>query len=476
MYESFYGLNEEPFRLSSDYRFCYGHKSYSRAKAYMQYAFERAEGFVMITGQPGTGKTTLVNELTHTLDSNDPVKIAMLVTTQMDSSDLLRMVAYHFGLSNLGQSKAEVLQQLTDMLTQNHRSGGRALLIIDEAQGLTVNSLEELRLLTNLQVENTPLIQIFLLGQEALKRLIHLPEMEQVHQRLVATCFLKPLELDETKAFIQHRLSVAGWRNRPVISEAVYPVIHKFSQGIPRRINLICSRLFLYGSIEELETIRLADSEVVISELMSEQLLADGLTIGEEFNAVDSFDGAQSNNLNANSAQDPVTDNVDAYSPPVEPEEDFGFELIEESFDTAVDKVAFQKVASESLFATEQVSARNLEPNSKTEEAPTLSRPLPLDSVDSSALDVNSGETEPQVIRTAKHHRSSHGRSSLEPPYKDSLHYSEEYKEKDYSVGLILLSIIAVFLIVTMVLFLISPEGFVEQVYRLKGVFDAILS
>ena len=136
MYEAFYGLNEEPFRLSSDYRFCYGHKSYSRAKAYMQYAFERAEGFVMITGQPGTGKTTLVNELTHTLDSEEPVKIAMLVTTQMDSSDLLRMVAYHFGLTDLGQSKSEVLQQLTNMLTQTHRSGGRALLIIDEAQGL----------------------------------------------------------------------------------------------------------------------------------------------------------------------------------------------------------------------------------------------------------------------------------------------------------------------------------------------------
>ncbi|WP_075171392.1 ExeA family protein [Neptunomonas phycophila] len=471
MYEAFYGLNEEPFRLSSDYRFCYGHKSYSRAKAYMQYAFERAEGFVMITGQPGTGKTTLVNELTHTLDSEEPVKIAMLVTTQMDSSDLLRMVAYHFGLTDLGQSKSEVLQQLTNMLTQNHRSGGRALLIIDEAQGLTINSLEELRLLTNLQVDNTPLIQIFLLGQEALKKLIHRPEMEQVHQRLVATCFLKPLELDETKAFVQHRLRVAGWSNRPVISEAVYPVIHKFSQGIPRRINLICSRLFLYGSIEELETIRLADSEVVIGELLSEQLLADGLVIGDEFNAVDAYEPEPND---VSETEDDLAE-VDAYQPPVEMSGSEDFELIEESFP---EKNAAQTPVSEPAPDESFEVASN--PSLPESEVPTLSKPLPISALNNELKEAPSqnqevGAASPE-IRTAKHSDAFRSREASEHLLTDSLHYSEEYKDKDYSLGLILLSVVAVLLIVTMVLFLISPEGFVEQVYRLKGLIDALLA
>ncbi|WP_372738471.1 ExeA family protein [Neptunomonas sp.] len=290
MYDTYYHLSEEPFRLSSDFRFCYGHQSFSRARAYMQYAFERAEGFVMITGQPGTGKTTLVNDLVHSLESTSSVKIAMLITTQMDASDLLRMVAYSFGIKEEISNKAVLLQRMSEMLISNHRNGGRALLIIDEAQGLTVSALEELRLLTNVQLNSVPLIQIFLLGQEGLKDLIHSPEMEQVHQRLVATCFLKPLLESETKAYIKHRLEIAGWKNNPAISEAVYPIIFKYSQGIPRRINLICSRLFLYGSLEELDKIGVNAAELVIAELRSEQLLPVGISPGKEFEALDVYE------------------------------------------------------------------------------------------------------------------------------------------------------------------------------------------
>ena len=191
MYELYYNLQAEPFRLSPDHRFCFNHRSYAKAKSYMQYAFHRAEGFVMITGRPGTGKTTLVNDLVDSLSPAE-VSVAMLVSTQLDANDLLRMVAYSFGLEGELPHKAMVLQRLTRLLTNHYKEGRRALLIIDEAQDLSVSALEELRLLTNLQLNSQPLLQIFLLGQEELKDLVHGPNMEQVHQRLVAAYNLEP--------------------------------------------------------------------------------------------------------------------------------------------------------------------------------------------------------------------------------------------------------------------------------------------
>jgi type II secretory pathway predicted ATPase ExeA len=428
MYESYYGLNEEPFRLSSDYRFSYGHKSYTRARAYMQYAFDRAEGFVMITGQPGTGKTTLVNDLTNTLESDRPVKIAMLVTTQMDASDLLSMVAFHFGLETKSLSKAQTLQVLTMHLRRNHQSGGRALLIIDEAQGLSLNSLEELRLLTNLQDGNQPLIQIFLLGQEGLKALIQRPEMEQVHQRLVATCHLKPLDFEETKAYIQHRLLIAGWVGKPEISEPVYQVIHKFSQGVPRRINLVCSRLMLFGSIEELQRLTLADSKEVIQELIAEQLLSADLTLGDEFNQDDWYE--------------PIDLQMD------DPEESEG----------GHNEAA---VAEASLSATKSVEDRD----------PPLDQQILLDTLDRSeskeSITKADGNNYARVPMDAELHSRSESAREMGVVYNDSGYTPPK---RNNNIGLILLSIIAFGLISTMVLFLINPEAFVEKVYRVLSI------
>ena len=165
MYEKYYGLKAEPFRLSPDHRFCFKHQSYSKAKAYMQYAFQRAEGFVVITGRPGTGKTTLVNDLVESLASTQ-AKVAMLVCTQLEADDLLRMVADAFGLPADTNHKSLLLQRLTKLFTNGYTSGVRSLLIIDEAQDLSTCALEELRLLTNLQLNGQPLLQIFLLGQD----------------------------------------------------------------------------------------------------------------------------------------------------------------------------------------------------------------------------------------------------------------------------------------------------------------------
>lgn len=273
MYEVFYNLRAEPFRLSPDHNFCYEHKGYAKARAYMAYAFKRAEGFVMITGRPGTGKTTLIGELVESL-SSDKVTTANLVCTQLQADDLLKSVAYSFNIGSSEAGKAELLQRLTVLLNRWNREGRRALLIVDEAQDLSSSAMEELRLLTNIQTGGQPLLQIFLLGQPELRDLILSPEMEQVHQRIVAASHLEGLAPDEVEAYVLHRLQKVGWCGDPALNRAIFPLIHKFSEGVPRRINLICSRLFLLGSVEERHAIDIDDVRVVISELQAENLAA----------------------------------------------------------------------------------------------------------------------------------------------------------------------------------------------------------
>lgn len=289
MYEQYYGLTREPFRLSPDHHFAYQHRGYKKAKAYMAYAFMRAEGFVMVTGRPGTGKTTLVGALIEDLAA-ERAQIANLVCSQLQADDLLRMVAYEFGIDIGISDKGTLLQQLGRRLQKWHRSGNRALLIVDEAQDLSSSAMEELRLLTNMQVSGRPLLQIFLLGQPEFRELILRPEMEQVHQRIVAASHLQPLEADETEHYIRHRLKAAGWKGRPALSRAVYPLVFKFSEGIPRRINLICSRLFLHGSVEQSTRLGAQDVRTVIGELQGESLAAGDAFAPPDFDVEDVYD------------------------------------------------------------------------------------------------------------------------------------------------------------------------------------------
>jgi len=290
MYDRFYKLAAEPFRLSPDHAFAFEHKHYSKARAYMAYAFLRAEGFVMVTGRPGTGKTTLIGSLVDQL-AGEKVVTANLVCTQLQADDLLHVVAYEFGLPVGGGSKGHLLRQLAEKLKSWHREGRRALLVVDEAQDLSSSAMEELRLLTNIQVGGKPLLQIFLLGQPELRDLILSPAMEQVHQRIVAASHLQPLLPEETEAYIRHRLEVAGWKGDPEISRAVYPLLHKFSGGIPRRINLICSRLFLHCAVEQSHRVTVADVREVLEELQGEDLAAGPPPGTSDFLQEDEFAG-----------------------------------------------------------------------------------------------------------------------------------------------------------------------------------------
>jgi general secretion pathway protein A len=289
MYDRFYGFSEEPFRLSPDHHFAYQHRGYKKARAYMAYAFMRAEGFVMVTGRPGTGKTTLVGALIEDLAA-ERAQIANLVCSQLQADDLLSMVAHDFGVDINVTSKGQQLQLLTRQLQKWHREGRRALLIVDEAQDLSSTAMEELRLLTNIQVDGRPLLQIFLLGQPELRELILRPEMEQVHQRIVAASHLQPLEEDETGEYIRHRLRAVGWKGDPALSSAVHPLVFKFSEGIARRINLICSRLMLHGSVEELHRLGAQDVRAVIEELQGESLAAGAVFTEHDFDVEDRFE------------------------------------------------------------------------------------------------------------------------------------------------------------------------------------------
>jgi general secretion pathway protein A len=271
MYESFYGLNTDPFRLSADHRFCFNHPSYVRAKGSVQYALYRAEGFVMITGRPGTGKTTLASDLVANL-SPDKYVIGHLVSSQLEGGDLLRMAAYAFGLCVQEPQKAHLLMQLMAFLADIHERGMRSVLIIDEAQGLAPSALHELRRLSDLQHESHPLLQIVLLGQNSLREMVRTPEMEPIHQRLVAAWHLEPLGPEDTISYVRHRLEQAGWNGNPGLTPGVLPVVYQFSEGIPRRINLICSRLMLYAFLAESHTITAEDAQTVVQELSDAEL------------------------------------------------------------------------------------------------------------------------------------------------------------------------------------------------------------
>ena len=272
MYETFYQLSAEPFRLNPDPGFCFQHRTYRKAMTYMLHALYRAEGFIMITGRPGTGKTTLINDLIQTLKPDQAV-VAKIVSTQLTADDLLDLVAYAFNLNLKGCGKAEVLVQVERFLKQQYQHGRHPLLIVDEAQDMNERALEELRLLTNMQVGNHQLLQIFLVGQEQLRNMVISPSLEQLHQRLIAATLLEPLDTDNTRAYIKHRLRHVNWKGDPLISTEAYAIINRYSHGIPRRINQICSRLFLYGSIEEKHRFGIADLKIIIEELQQELLL-----------------------------------------------------------------------------------------------------------------------------------------------------------------------------------------------------------
>ncbi|KAI5916645.1 XrtA/PEP-CTERM system-associated ATPase [Thauera sp. 2A1] len=269
MYESFFKLRGKPFQLNPDPAFFYGSRGHRRAMAYLEYGLHQSEGFIVITGEIGAGKTTIVRSLLEHLDP-DKVVAANLVSTQVDSKDILRMVAAAFGLPNRTLDKAGLLLALETFLVSITAAGKRALLIVDEAQNLGADAVEELRMLSNFQLEDHALLQSFLVGQPEFRDMMQGAEMQQLRQRVIASYHLGPLDAEETRAYIEHRLSHVGWEGDPIFSPAAFTTVYGHSGGIPRRINTLCDRLMLAAFLAERHSIDEDDVRAVIEELNEE--------------------------------------------------------------------------------------------------------------------------------------------------------------------------------------------------------------
>jgi general secretion pathway protein A len=269
MYESFYGLTSKPFQLNPDPAFFFGSKQHRRAKAYLEYGVSRNEGFIVITGEIGAGKTTVLRSLIEGLHGSNVVA-GHLVTTQLGAEDTLRMVGAAFGFRVKDVPKSELLITLEAFLISQTSKGKRCLLIVDEAQNLNPKAVEELRMLSNFQFGNQALLQSFLIGQPEFREILQQPEMEQFRQRVAATCHIGPLDPEETEQYIRHRLKCAGASDKPVFDEGVFEAIHRASGGIPRRINSVCDRLMLLGFLAGKTEFTPADIDEVVREIAQE--------------------------------------------------------------------------------------------------------------------------------------------------------------------------------------------------------------
>lgn len=269
MYEAYYGLSSKPFQLNPDPSFYFASKQHRRAKAYLDYGVLRNEGFIVITGEIGAGKTTIVRGLLESLDVGKVVA-GNVVSTQLEADDTLRMVAAAFGVRTKDSSKADVLTALEAFLVGQTVQGKRCLLIVDEAQNLTPAAVEELRMLSNFQFGNQALLQSFLVGQPEFRNILQHPQMQQLRQRVIAACHIGPLDQDETRGYIEHRLKCAGGSGRPQFEPEAFASIFEASGGIPRRVNAICDRLLLLGYLSEKEILSAQDVESVAQEIREE--------------------------------------------------------------------------------------------------------------------------------------------------------------------------------------------------------------
>jgi general secretion pathway protein A len=288
MYESFYGLTSKPFQLNPDPAFYFASKQHKRATAYLEYGVHQNEGFIVVTGEVGAGKTTIVRGLLSKLDSAKVVA-AQLVSTQLDAEDTLRMVAAAYGIRTKNLGKSDILLALEAFLVDVTRQGKRCLLIVDEAQNLTPHAVEELRMLSNFQLETHALLQSFLIGQPEFRGIMQSPQMQQLRQRVIAACHIGPMSQDDTQAYVEHRLQCAGFTSDRLFNSGAYEAIFECSGGIPRRINSLCDRLLLSGFLAGKNEFVLEDVHEVAKELSEETLAPTFFSK----NSVSGQDGAQ---------------------------------------------------------------------------------------------------------------------------------------------------------------------------------------
>jgi len=272
MYESFYGLREKPFNLTPDPRFLYLSKKHKEAFAHLLYGIRNRSGFVEITGEIGTGKTTICRTL---LDQADPeVEIAFIFNPYLSATELLRAINEDFGIKSSAVTKKELIDELNSHLLERRKQGKNCVLLIDEAQNLSTPVLEQIRLLSNLETDTEKLLQIILVGQPELQEMLSSPEMRQLNQRITARYHLKPLDFSEMVQYIWHRITKAGGRGKIKFTPRALREIFRYSRGIPRLINAVCDRALLIGYTRETKKIDHAIIKRTVKEIEGEKLHA----------------------------------------------------------------------------------------------------------------------------------------------------------------------------------------------------------
>lgn len=271
MYEHHYGFSGRPFQLTPDPDFYFESVTHKKAMSYLGYGLSQGEGFIVITGEVGAGKSTLVAHLMQRIDPK-ALTVAQVVTSALDGDEIVHVVAQAFGLPVEGQDKASALGAIERFLQDEARAGRRCLLVVDECQNLELTALEELRMLSNFQLGSHPLLQSLLLGQPEFRRtLAHHPDLEQLRQRIIASHHLEALDSDELELYIRHRLGHVGWNGRPGFAEGLMPALYHETDGIPRRVNQVMNRLMLLGAIEEREELTLEMLDEVMAEMAADQ-------------------------------------------------------------------------------------------------------------------------------------------------------------------------------------------------------------
>jgi putative secretion ATPase (PEP-CTERM system associated) len=269
MYIEHFGLSGQPFQLTPDARFWFESRTHKKAMAYLGYGIAQGEGFITLTGEIGAGKSTLAAHLMASID-RARLNAVSLVSTQVEGDDMLRLAAQGFGVPIRGVEKAALLDAIEQRLDEEVRAGKRNLLIVDEAQILSVSALEELRMLSNFQIRGRPLVQIVLLGQPEFRDKLASPSLEQLRQRVIATHHLDAMGADEVEAYIRHRLALVGWAGRPDFAPDAFAALHARTGGIPRRVNALANRLMLHAAVGNIERIAAADVEAVAGEMDSD--------------------------------------------------------------------------------------------------------------------------------------------------------------------------------------------------------------
>jgi len=269
MYQEYYNFTGKPFQLIPDVNCLFASRGHLQALSYFNYGLDKGEGFVTVTGEIGAGKTTLIQALLAELEDKNVV-VKTMVAANLDATGVLEMIASVFNLPHENMSKVVLLKTIEAHFLEYREQGNNILLVVDEAQTLNADALEELRILSNLEKNGNAVMQVFLVGQAELRTTILSKEFEHLRQRIIASYHLEPLTESETKEYIQFRLKSVGWTNNPSLSREVYNELYRWSGGIPRRINLLCDRLFVYGYLEDKSKLTKRDIMVVVADMNKE--------------------------------------------------------------------------------------------------------------------------------------------------------------------------------------------------------------